>query len=95
MKIQEVEQRLGVQCTDNTLTYFGEGVQLVGLTDRMKVFCIEDPIANPNGYGFEIMIDLEKKTFKFVYDSCGINLKENRLAELSREIYQEAVELMH
>lgn len=92
---KEVEQRLGVKCTDNTATYFEEGVQLAGLSDRMKFFAIDDPISNPKGYGFELVVDLKKETFKFVHDSCAIKIKETNLSDLDQKVYEEAVRLIN
>jgi hypothetical protein len=94
MTQEELTQKIGVECFDNTETYFEEGVELVGLTESTKIFMIDDPIGNPKGYGFEINLNLEKGTFKFVYDGCGIKIDENKVDMLNPEVYKKVIEII-
>ena len=90
--IEELSQKIGVKCIDNTSTYFEPGVELEGKTPMLQIFMIDDPIANPGGYGFEINIYPEKGTFKFVYDGCGIKIPQTQIEDLGPEAYAEAIQ---
>ena len=92
MNALQISEKLGVNCTDNTSAYFEEGVELVGLAKSMKFFDIEDPKSNPEGYGFEIIVNEEKGTFHFAYDGQKLKIEETRIDELNPTVYEKAVE---